>query len=610
MGQGHSNEEAASSSTFSIDQAPHLLAKRFASKCFQPVELYSLRDNFKSLADTSNDGKQYWKEDTFIKFLSIPDALGDGVGSLLYNSVTFLGSLPLTDAGPAICDADTLVKAVAIYTGRYTRALTGASSTAAIKLIFRSFAVLDKVEGVSAGDGTPMEPKEDPFVIGDSEDEEDEITIASLEALDAGKDDISKDKKRKTQFYIPREDFKKIVLLALFTAAIEPQQSLSVFVDRLTPEGLQSLQETAECVVKAVRMKEGKGVIYKDFKAAINTSLPYFLESFAPLFEHLLFAKSTDFSSLPTASSDTAATTAEKQPSILASLLSTDTDPNILTIDLLSQISFFLPPTTLFHNVRPLYTASQHGFSLGSFETKVHKWSAPTILLIKGTRLTTATPSYAQPFLKRLPLAPLPFGSTSTDEDENTTLIFGAYIEAPWKNTLRSCFGTSSTKLFQLSPVHEVWQGNPNSEDFVYFNRQSDLTIGCAVPKSSNSHLTQYTAPLLPVAPISLSIDSGLEFGYLHHAGHHSNAAFRQNRDSPREAGAEWQERFEIQEIEVWGCGGDKEAEEQRKKWAWEEREAELRKRINIGKGDIEADRALLEMAGIIGGGRSGGSIG
>ena len=40
-----------------------------------------------------------------------------------------------------------------------------------------------------------------------------------------------------------------------------------------------------------------------------------------------------------------------------------------------------------------------------------------------------------------------------------------------------------------------------------------------------------------------------------------------------------------------------------------EEREAEARRKINLGSGDIEADRALLEMAGLIGGNRSGGSM-
>lgn len=71
----------------------------------------------------------------------------------------------------------------------------------------------------------------------------------------------------------------------------------------------------------------------------------------------------------------------------------------------------------------------------------------------------------------------------------------------------------------------------------------------------------------------------------------------------------DFQDRFEVESLEVWGCGGDAEAEQQRQRWAWEEREAEARRRVNLGTGDIEADRALLEMAGLIGGNRSGGSM-
>lgn len=70
----------------------------------------------------------------------------------------------------------------------------------------------------------------------------------------------------------------------------------------------------------------------------------------------------------------------------------------------------------------------------------------------------------------------------------------------------------------------------------------------------------------------------------------------------------EWQDVFEIEDIEVWGCGGEDEAEAQKKAWAWEEREALLRRQITLGK-DVEADRALLEMAGLIGQNRSGGSV-
>ena len=75
----------------------------------------------------------------------------------------------------------------------------------------------------------------------------------------------------------------------------------------------------------------------------------------------------------------------------------------------------------------------------------------------------------------------------------------------------------------------------------------------------------------------------------------------------------DWQDRFTVESLEVWGCdASEDEAERQRKRWEWEEREAEMRRKVNLGgTGDVEANRELLKMAGIIGGeGRSGGSVG
>lgn len=100
-------------------------------------------------------------------------------------------------------------------------------------------------------------------------------------------------------------------------------------------------------------------------------------------------------------------------------------------------------------------------------------------------------------------------------------------------------------------------------------------------------------------------LDSSFEFGVFTHNYISGGGAFHSSQTRKRD----WQDRFEIESLEVWGCGGDAEAEQQRQRWAWEEREAEARRRVNLGTGDIEADRALLEMAGLIGGNRSGGSM-
>ncbi len=105
---------------------------------------------------------------------------------------------------------------------------------------------------------------------------------------------------------------------------------------------------------------------------------------------------------------------------------------------------------------------------------------------------------------------------------------------------------------------------------------------------------------------MSLLLDSSFEFGVFTHD--HASAAAPFRNSVARKF--DFQDRFEVESLEVWGCGGDAEAKVQAERWAWEAREAEARRRINLGTGDIDADRALLEMAGLVGANRSGGSMG
>jgi hypothetical protein len=116
----------------------------------------------------------------------------------------------------------------------------------------------------------------------------------------------------------------------------------------------------------------------------------------------------------------------------------------------------------------------------------------------------------------------------------------------------------------------------------------------------------------VPLGPVSLHIDDALEFGVFTHITS-SRGSFQPSK-LPATArpgnGADWQDRFEIDAIEVWGVGDASVAEEQRRAWLWETREAERRKTVNLGMGDVEADRELLKLAGLIKDeGRSGGSM-
>ena len=93
------------------------------------------------------------------------------------------------------------------------------------------------------------------------------------------------------------------------------------------------------------------------------------------------------------------------------------------------------------------------------------------------------------------------------------------------------------------------------------------------------------------LGPVSLTLDESLEYGVFNH----DSAGGGSFHPSQSRSG-DWQDRFEIESL--------------RKAWEFVVGEAAARKHIRRGK-DIESDRALLEMAGLVGNhGASGGSMG
>lgn len=230
---------------------------------------------------------------------------------------------------------------------------------------------------------------------------------------------------------------------------------------------------------------------------------------------------------------------------------------------------------------------------MGSFETHVLKWQAPTILLVSGQRI----PSQPQSGPERAFAHTLPqrrySTSAKTDEESRERLVFGVYLNVPWKLSHKECFGDSETLLFQLEPVHEVFRASRTVHDYAHFNKSDGIAFGNQLPNQNHG---KYKVPLHSIAgrhhhnlgPVSLTLDEGLEYGVFNHIS--DGGAFFRSGIRHMEGDRVWQDRFEIQEVEVWGLGGEKEAEEQRKQWAWEEREALSRRRLNLGN-DIEADR-------------------
>ncbi|KAM0255090.1 hypothetical protein ACHAQJ_006094 [Trichoderma viride] len=604
MGQAPSQERWARRTHEELTQE---LAYRFKEKCFTSIEYYSLKDVFKNLADQQGDIR-YLKEDTIARFLEIPDILG--ASPVVFHMVSYLGAFPFLQEAPVVLELAQLIMVVVIMTERYKRVL--AKQTDRTKLLFKSLAVYDRkvmeaepIGQDAASDSVNARPNSqfkgfavDQPGLGDEDEDEgddDDLVITAFELLDVNEAVKRGEASTIHEAIIPTDNFRKLIMLLLLAAPLDPQESLSQYSTRVTDHELELLRATAECILASfVNVETSPGIRYTRFKTVIPTLFPNLFSGFNGLFEHFLFSKGLDFSKRKVEKPD------EPQhiSKIAQPLLPTTGD--ILNEHTLSQLSLFLPGSSLFRRVRLLYSGNEAGFSMGSLESKIFNWRAPTILLVSGTRLAD-TPDGGQEasFATSLPPKRVPHGSKS----ERVT--FGVYIREPWKHTHRECFGDSETVLFQLEPIHDVFTASTINTDYVTFTKPPGnrpcLSFGCPHPKPTQSHRKQ---GLHSLGAVSLLFDESFEFGVFNHDYKSRGGAFHTSIVRK----FDFQDRFRIESLEIWGCGGDEEAKAQAERWAWEEREAESRRNIK-GMGDIDANRALLEMAGLVGGNRSGGSM-
>ncbi|KAF2643010.1 restriction of telomere capping protein 5, partial [Massarina eburnea CBS 473.64] len=627
MGQGTSS--TASQPT--IEQLNHTLAQRFAQKSYTPLELYCFNSVFRSLAD-SESGVKYWSESTLCRFLELPDALG--VGPVMFQMASYLGAFPFPSQAPAILTHEAMLKVVTILTERYGAVIKKRGREIWLRELYRSLSVYDKgvrssvedkekekaeekLQGTNGGSSSLGFAIDTPEDGGDEdEDEDDELVLAALDSMDAVEVFKHGEHSDVHHSIIPTDNLLKLIELLLLIAPIDAQESVSAFAGKLSDERVGELRQTANIILSSFGVENNPGVDYRTFNTVISKCLPFLFDGLNPLFEHFLFAKDFDLSKRKP---DAENPTVEHHPVVAPPKPLGDPEPilreagEILTLTTLSQLSFFIKGSDLFRRLRPLYSGSKHGFSMGSLEKQAFNWRAPTILLVSG-RLLPPTPSRARERTLSDMLPPKRYPSSIPFESSDTTTItFGAYIPTQWKLTHKTCFGDASTTLFQLSPTHDIFSASTYCSDYIYFNKSpthpTGLGLGTPVPQQSSAHHahSSHAHPPLHLGPVSLHLDDALEFGIFTHLAE-GGGAFSSSR-LPGRRGRSWQDRFEIDALEVWGCGGDEVAELQRREWAFEEREAEARRRVNLGTGDVEADRELLRLAGLIGGERSGGSV-
>ncbi|KAK3362044.1 TLD-domain-containing protein [Lasiosphaeria ovina] len=610
MGQTQSDEGRAPPSHEKLTKE---LANTFAEKCFTSLELISFKDVFRSLADHEQNVR-YLKEDTIARFLEVPDGLG--ASAVIFQMMSYVGAFPFLQDAPAMLGLEQMVMVITIMTERY-RIVLGKGAADRRKLLFRSLAVYDRnISEVPSDMGVVEEDHGfgkremgvaiDEVIDGDEdkmdECEVDGLVLAAFDSLDytgaleheAGTTPVLLDA------VIPADNFRRLLLLLLFVAPLGAQDSLSAYSDDVSGAELGNLKRVADCVLRAfIDVERSPGIKFRRFHTIIPALMPSIFDGLTPLVEHFLFSKNLDFHSHkdgPVAPPKTSQPVLQDTGTIMNSAV-------------LSQLSLFLPGSSLFRRTRLLYSGGDDGFSMGSFESKVFNWRAPTLLLVSGTRLPDE-PGYKSTgaeysFLTTLPSKRFSRGST----DKEGRLTFGLYVSQPWKHTHRECFGGEDTYLFQLEPFHDVFRSSASNKDYVSFTKPSAATshagisVGCPPPQGSQAYRRSNVVTL---GAVSLVLDGSFEFGCFTNNYTSGGGAFHTSVARK----FDFQDRFEVTNLEVWGCGGDEEAKHQIEHWEWEAREAEARRKINLGTGDIEADRALLEMAGLIGTNRSGGSMG
>lgn len=345
-----------------------------------------------------------------------------------------------------------------------------------------------------------------------------------------------------------------------------------------------SYVKSARTIVRSMGMADESSCIeYEQFAHTVRSIAPHIFDPLARIMEHLLF-------------------TDDELVDVLSRNNEQLISSRVFNPELLAQIFTALPNQLPTYHLQQLYLGRDHGFSMRSFQAKVFKWGAPTILLLYGKRIlndekySTKNTRFRK-FLHEYPKLKLSGMNTEIEEmyPAKSKIILAVYVSNPWKITNKDFFGGPHTTIVQLSPFQEVFRSS--QRDTLYFN-----TIGGGIGIGNKQPMIKPTIKCYSPGNVSLTMDSSLEFAVLRNLGQGGTL-----KPGSVVGDKEFEVKMLLQDVEVWGCGGERELDGQLKRWEWEESEAKRRQQINLR--GIGEDRALLEMAGIVGQAQSGGSV-
>lgn len=225
-----------------------------------------------------------------------------------------------------------------------------------------------------------------------------------------------------------------------------------------------------------------------------------------------------------------------------------------------------------------LFKGSRDGFALRAFETHVAKWRKSTVLLVSG-KSTKKDPSDLGRILSHAYDAP---------SVKANNIQLAVIVHQPWKMSAKYTFSDGETEILVLSPHFQVYR--PQTKATGGF-----LTAGVGLGFGLSPPQQAFLNSKRPAPSVALALDDRMEYGafrVIRRGDGNFEPLFQGHSVSLQP----YEFRFLIEEVEVWGIGSESDLNEQRRAWEWEEREAARRQGINM-----DEDRALLELAGIVG---------
>ncbi|ODV80998.1 uncharacterized protein CANTADRAFT_188088 [Suhomyces tanzawaensis NRRL Y-17324] len=548
---------------------------------------------------------------------------------LLYGSFKVLGTLPfLLDAlsNTGELTLEDLIKANVIHSGRYKKIFS--NNYDYLKLIFISLAWAD-VEHSDSSLETKSKPSAEDSVADDAQvvevsrpltGEEPPEILARIIKWETFNTINNFDDTDLTKLSLKAYDLLLLITFFLILSSV-PRQSHLVMKEAM----VKNLERWSEFEASGIAMLRYFNInittsnlatltlTYEEFKEGFSCFPDFLRESFEFIFKRGIFS-SIDEKELPKEAPKEEPEEASPKkkggfPKFKESRLIND--PSISLIrNIVKSLGSEIEVSN--QNLIKLYLGSESGFSIRSLELKIFKWQAPTLFIVSGKRLRNKTISTNKRYEQFNTEYPRFFKLLDSNlmewQTSNDKITYAVLVNQPWRHSNKKNFGDEETVIMSLLPrvdVHKSVHNPVLNGELIYFNN-TGLGVGFGNSQPLNKAGVKKYLP----GDVSLTVEMNLEFAVFRHiVGLKTNSATYFKGSSQHQIRTtDFEDRFMITDLEVWGIGSTKELEEQRKQWEWEEKQAEARQSVNLK--NLGEERAFLEMVGLVGNhNSSGGSV-